>query len=397
LFFVTAILYLLRENAIKSKIAPALPVLFYWGVAYTFIDVDNRLANYFDFSPLSSTYNWISEWNPLIELVCLSWLILFFSWKLFQRYQQLQGQLTQQALEKEVERNQLIAQQKIELEKQVTERTAELNQSLENLKAAQSQLIQSEKMASLGELTAGIAHEIQNPLNFVNNFSEVNRELIEELNNERSKEKSERDEELESGILGDIDQNLQKIVHHGRRADAIVKGMLMHSRAGSGQKEPTNINALADEYLRLSYHGLRAKDKTFNATMQTHFDEKIKEVEMVPQEIGRVILNLFTNAFYSVAEKKKQLNGEYEPTVSVSTKMLDKKVELRVRDNGMGISQKLLDKIYQPFFTTKPGGEGTGLGLSMSYDIITKGHSGSIKVETIEGEFAEFIIQLPLI
>jgi len=374
-----------------------LPVLFYWGVAYTFIDVDNRLANYFDFSPLSSTYNWISEWNPLIELVCLSWLILFFSWKLFQRYQQLQGQLTQQALEKEVERNQLIAQQKIELEKQVTERTAELNQSLENLKAAQSQLIQSEKMASLGELTAGIAHEIQNPLNFVNNFSEVNRELIEELNNERSKEKSERDEELESGILGDIDQNLQKIVHHGRRADAIVKGMLMHSRAGSGQKEPTNINALADEYLRLSYHGLRAKDKTFNATMQTHFDEKIKEVEMVPQEIGRVILNLFTNAFYSVAEKKKQLNGEYEPTVSVSTKMLDKKVELRVRDNGMGISQKLLDKIYQPFFTTKPGGEGTGLGLSMSYDIITKGHSGSIKVETIEGEFAEFIIQLPLI
>jgi signal transduction histidine kinase len=252
-------------------------------------------------------------------------------------------------------------------------------------------------MASLGELTAGIAHEIQNPLNFVNNFSEVSVELAGELKeNLSSLNFNGKERENISQILDDLIQNQEKINFHGKRADAIVKGMLMHSRSSSGVKEPTDINLLADEYLRLSYHGLRAKDKSFNATFKTDFDPDIQKINIIPQDIGRVILNLFTNAFYSVTEKKKQLNGGFEPTVFVTTKMLDDKVELRVKDNGVGISQKVLDKIYQPFFTTKPGGQGTGLGLSLSYDIITKGHGGQIKVDTKEGEFAEFIIQLPM-
>ena len=272
-----------------------------------------------------------------------------------------------------------------------------LNQTVVSLKKTQSQLIQAEKMASLGELTAGIAHEIQNPLNFVNNFSEVSVELAGELKeNLSSLNFNGKERENISQILDDLIQNQEKINFHGKRADAIVKGMLMHSRSSSGVKEPTDINLLADEYLRLSYHGLRAKDKSFNATFKTDFDPDIQKINIIPQDIGRVILNLFTNAFYSVTEKKKQLNGGFEPTVFVTTKMLDDKVELRVKDNGVGISQKVLDKIYQPFFTTKPGGQGTGLGLSLSYDIITKGHGGQIKVDTKEGEFAEFIIQLPM-
>lgn len=268
------------------------------------------------------------------------------------------------------------------------------------LKSTQQQLIQSEKMASLGELTAGIAHEIQNPLNFINNFSEVNRELIEELNSEKSKVKIERSEELENQLLNDIDQNLEKINHHGKRADAIVKSMLQHSRTSSGKKEPTDINALADEYLRLAYHGLRAKDKLFNAKVETDFDPAIEKITVVSQEIGRVILNLINNAFYAVSEKQKAKgstpNAEgYEPTVTVSTTKHNGKVEIKVKDNGNGIPQKVLDKIFQPFFTTKPAGQGTGLGLSLSYDIITKGHNGILKAETKEGEYAEFIIQLP--
>lgn len=269
-----------------------------------------------------------------------------------------------------------------------------LNQTFTSLKKTQAQLIQAEKMASLGELTAGIAHEIQNPLNFVNNFSEVSVELAGELKESISSLKLNGNDNI-SQIIDDLIQNQEKINFHGKRADAIVKGMLMHSRTSSGIKEPTDINALADEYLRLSYHGLRAKDKTFNAKFVTHFDPELQKVNVVSQDIGRVILNLFTNAFYSVTEKKKQLNGGYEPIVSVTTKMVHDKVELRVRDNGVGIPQKLLDKIYQPFFTTKPGGQGTGLGLSLSYDIITKGHGGEMSVDTREGEYAEFIIQLP--
>jgi signal transduction histidine kinase/DNA-directed RNA polymerase subunit N (RpoN/RPB10) len=273
--------------------------------------------------------------------------------------------------------------------------------ALTELQVTQKQLIQSEKMASLGELTAGIAHEIQNPLNFVNNFSEVNTELIEEMKEEIDKGNLED----AKAIANDIKDNEQKINHHGKRADAIVKGMLQHSRSSSGIKEPTDINALCDEYLRLSYHGLRAKDKSFNATMKTDFDEAIGNINIIPQDIGRVILNLITNAFYVVDEKKKSphpLKGgeNYEPVVTVSTKRLGSpsgdggKIEIRVADNGNGIPQKVLDKIFQPFFTTKPTGQGTGLGLSLSYDIV-KAHGGELKVETIEGVGSEFIILLP--
>jgi signal transduction histidine kinase len=261
--------------------------------------------------------------------------------------------------------------------------------TVDNLKATQAQLIQSEKMASLGELTAGIAHEIQNPLNFVNNFSEVNTELIDELEAEAGKGNIDE----VKVIAKDLRDNEQKILHHGKRADAIVKGMLQHSRASTGKKEATDINALADEYLRLSYHGLRAKDKTFNATLQTNYDATIGKINIVPQDIGRVLLNLFNNAFYAVSEKKKLLDDKYDPIVSLYTKKTDDKIEIHVKDNGNGIPQKAVDKIFQPFFTTKPTGQGTGLGLSLSYDII-KAHGGEIRVETKEGEGSEFLVQL---
>jgi signal transduction histidine kinase len=273
---------------------------------------------------------------------------------------------------------------------------------LNELKLTQEQLVQSEKMASLGELTAGIAHEIQNPLNFVNNFSEVNKELLAELKDEIDKGNTG---EVKI-IANDVIANEEKILHHGKRADAIVKGMLQHSRTSSGQKEPTDINALADEYLRLSYHGLRAKDKSFNATMKTDFDQRIGNINIISQDLGRVILNLINNAFYAVDEKKKSplplKGGEvYEPVVTVITRRLSSppnggdggKVEIRVKDNGNGIPQKVVDKIFQPFFTTKPTGQGTGLGLSLAYDIV-KAHGGELKVETKEGEGSEFIIQL---
>ena len=274
-----------------------------------------------------------------------------------------------------------------------------IEHTLSELKSTQSQLIQSEKMASLGELTAGIAHEIQNPLNFVNNFSEVNKEMLEELKAERLKPKAARDENLEDDILNDVIANEEKINHHGKRAAAIVKGMLQQSRSSSGQKEPTNINKLADEYLRLSYQGFRAKDKTFNATLRTDYDESIGDINLIPQDIGRVLLNLFNNAFYAVNEKQKaessKQNTDYKPLISVQTKKAGNIVEITVSDNGSGIPQKIVDKIFQPFFTTKPTGQGTGLGLSLSYDII-KAHGGEIKVETKEGNGCEFIIQLPL-
>ncbi|MEO8414763.1 MAG: tetratricopeptide repeat protein [Ginsengibacter sp.] len=265
--------------------------------------------------------------------------------------------------------------------------------TLSELKSTQQQLIQSEKMASLGELTAGIAHEIQNPLNFVNNFSEVNKELIDELQGERSKMKGERDEKLEDEILNDLKENSEKINHHGKRADAIVKGMLQHSRSSTGVREPTNINTLADEYLRLSYHGLRAKDKTFNAELKTDFDNSIEKINIIPQDIGRVLLNLYNNAFYAVNEKKKLNITGYEPNVTVQTKKINGKVEIRIGDNGNGIPQNIVDKIFQPFFTTKPTGEGTGLGLSLSYDII-KAHGGEINAESKEGAGTTFLVKL---
>ncbi|HMG92811.1 MAG TPA: ATP-binding protein [Chryseolinea sp.] len=277
-----------------------------------------------------------------------------------------------------------IQKQEIDNQKTIVEKT------LEELKSTQSQLIQSEKMASLGELTAGIAHEIQNPLNFVNNFSEVNKELLAEM-----------DEGIEKGnfaevkdIVKNIISNEEKISHHGKRADAIVRGMLQHSRSSSGVKEPTDINALCDEYLRLSYHGLRAKDNTFNTTLNTDYDKTIGTLNIIPQDIGRVILNLINNAFYAVKEKKAQLENGYIPTISVSTKKSGDNVLISVKDNGNGIPQNILDKIFQPFFTTKPTGQGTGLGLSLTYDIL-KAHGGEIRVKTKSGEGAEFIINLP--
>jgi two-component system NtrC family sensor kinase len=269
------------------------------------------------------------------------------------------------------------------------------NQKIESaynqLKATQSQLIQSEKMASLGELTAGIAHEIQNPLNFVNNFSEVNKELLTELKDEIKKGNTDE----ASAIADDVIGNEEKINHHGKRADAIVKGMLQHSRSSNGQKEPTDINALCDEYLRLSYHGLRAKDKSFNAKFETVFDNNIEKINVVPQDIGRVVLNLINNAFYAVNEKAKQNISGYEPTVMVSTKNENGKVIISVKDNGNGIPDHIKEKIFQPFFTTKPTGSGTGLGLSLSYDIV-KAHGGELSVESIVNEQTKFTINLPL-
>ncbi|MDB4583142.1 ATP-binding protein [Draconibacterium sp.] len=339
------------------------------------------------------------RWNNYFDTAAtltFIWLVAIF----YSQYRQNKAAEKERIKrQKEDEINRAIAIRKVELEGLVAERTAELSMqkeelehTLNKLRTSQTQLIQSEKMASLGELTAGIAHEIQNPLNFVNNFSEVNKELLEEMN-----------EEIEKGnlsevklIVKDIVNNEQKINHHGKRADAIVKGMLQHSRTSNGIKEPTDINALADEYLRLAYHGLRAKDKSFNATMKTDFDENIGKINVITQDIGRVILNLISNAFYAVAEKKKQQPDSYEPTVSVITKKSDNKVLISVKDNGNGIPQSSLEKIFQPFFTTKPSGQGTGLGLSISYEIITTAHGGELKVENKEGEGAAFTIILPI-
>ena len=289
------------------------------------------------------------------------------------------------------EKQQILLSQNETLELQVTQRTFQLNQSLQELKSTQAQLIQSEKMASLGELTAGIAHEIQNPLNFVNNFSEVSNELLDDMNEELVK----GDIEEVKNISNDIKQNLQKINHHGKRADAIVKGMLQHSRQTKGIKELIDINKLCEEFLRLSYHGLRAKDKNFNTNFKTDFDENISQINVVSQDMGRVLLNLFNNAFYAVNEKIKTADSSYKPLVSVRTKKINDKIEIIVEDNGSGISKAIIDKIFQPFFTTKPTGSGTGLGLSLSYDIITKEHGGTIKAESKEGEGSTFIICLP--
>ncbi|MEP6582646.1 MAG: ATP-binding protein, partial [Ginsengibacter sp.] len=333
-------------------------------------------------------------------LLFASFLISFIT----SQRKKIQYHKNMQALFEEQQRT--LTQQNELLEKRVEERTAELmdqkealQASLTHLKSTQLQLVQKEKMASLGELTAGIAHEIQNPLNFVNNFSEVNDELLAEVKDCLAKEKftEEGKQNIES-IIDAVTLNLEKIKHHGKRADDIVKGMLLHSRNTSGQKEPVNVNMLASEYLRLSYHGLRAKDKSFNALMETDFDETIGQLNIIPQEIGRVLLNLFNNAFYSVTEKKKNESAlglvNYEPKIKLTTKKLKDRVDIMVWDNGMGISSKILDKIFVPFFTTKPSGQGTGLGLSLSYDIITKGHAGEMRVNTKEGEYTEFIISL---
>ncbi|MDP2414469.1 ATP-binding protein [Daejeonella sp.] len=349
----------------------------------------------------------VISYIPFAFMVMPVTLAIYLGYSFGKRSQELRLNLEKvQKLSKEKES--ILSLQNETLETQVQERTASLNRSIEDLKSIQSQLIQSEKMASLGELTAGIAHEIQNPLNFVNNFSEVSIELIEEVKSEKLKAQSERDEELETEMLEDISQNLQKIAHHGKRADSIVKGMLQHSRTSTGEKQPTSLNTLADEFLKLSYHGLRAKDKSFNAELIANFDETLPLVNVVQQDIGRVLLNLFNNAFYAAQERRK-LEGEgFKARIEVSTKSISPMLSpnstpppggggiiITVRDNGSGIPDAIKDKIMQPFFTTKPTGEGTGLGLSLSYDII-KAYGGELKVETKDGEGSIFSIILPV-
>jgi len=294
-------------------------------------------------------------------------------------------QLSEEKKEEALNRQQILQQE-------VNRQTAEIRTTLDNLKATQAQLIQSEKMASLGELTAGIAHEIQNPLNFVNNFSEVSMEMIDEM----QVELTNGDAAEAIAISNDIKQNLEKILHHGKRADGIVKGMLQHSRASTGAKELYDINFLVDEYLRLAYHGLRAKDKSFNAELVTHFTEGLPKVNMIPQDMGRVLLNLFTNAFYATQQKQKDAPADYKPTVEVSTGFEKGFVIVMVKDNGIGIPDNIKDKILQPFFTTKPTGEGTGLGLSLSYDIVVKGHGGTMNIDSKEGQYTEFRINIPV-
>jgi len=328
---------------------------------------------------------WWQTWWAYILYVCLFvgtvWGFVYF------RSRQLVKE--KRILEHKVHiRTEEVMQQKEEIEAQ----RDDLEKAFKDLKSTQTQLIQSEKMASLGELTAGIAHEIQNPLNFVNNFSEVNKEMLEDLENEIKN--GNIDEAL--AITTDIIQNEEKINHHGKRADGIVKGMLEHSRSRRGQKEPTDLNVMADEYMRLSYHGLRAKDKSFNAELITHFDPNLPKVAVVQQDIGRVLLNLFNNAFYAVNEKKKTEGNDFKPEVSVITLTEIGQVIIKVKDNGNGIPDAIKEKIMQPFFTTKPTGEGTGLGLSLTYDMVVKGHGGNIQVNSAKGEGAEFIILLPM-
>jgi signal transduction histidine kinase len=390
LFLLSGLIYIIHDNEEFKKtsflVTAVLPYLVVSAVIY--------IVKYF-----TSDNEDLNQWLEAAKSFAVIWG--FGTWLITRRQRKELTKAREKAFA-EQENNKVISAMKAQLEVQVAERTQELTLqkdelelALKELKATQSQLIQSEKMASLGELTAGIAHEIQNPLNFVNNFSEVTNEMIVELKEELSKGNTERDKNFEEEILNDISQNLEKILHHGKRADAIVKGMLQHSRASSGQKELTDINALADEYLRLSFHGLRAKDKSFNADFKTDFDETIGMINIVPQDFGRVLLNLFNNAFYAVNEKKRKNPVSYEPTVSVATKKTGNRVSITVSDNANGIPQQVVEKIFQPFFTTKPTGEGTGLGLSISYDII-KAHGGEIKVESQEGEGTKFIIELPI-
>ena len=343
---------------------------------------------------LLDTYDDAVSWAYTLAF---SWLIGLLS---VARSQKKRLAAETQRRAEEAHAQQLIVARKAELEQTVLARTKalrqqteELQQALDELQTTQAQLIQAEKMASLGELTAGIAHEIQNPLNFVNNFAEVSTELAQELAEERAR--PARDTALEAELLLDLKQNMQKITQHGQRAASIVRGMLEHSRASTGERVPTNLNALADEYLRLAYHGLRAKDKAFNATLKTDFAPDLGLVSVVPQDIGRVLLNLFTNAFYAVRQRQQAGEAGYAPTVSVRTERAGDEVVVQVQDNGTGIAEAVQQKIFQPFFTTKPAGEGTGLGLSLAHDIIAKGHGGALTVESQEGQGTEFTVRLP--
>jgi signal transduction histidine kinase len=346
----------------------------------------------------------ISDYMSVVQGFAIIWMIAM----LFIANKQNKALRTEEA-KREVEEKmkQIAEEKKAELEVLVAERTRELHkqkeelqQAVEDLKSTQDQLIHAEKMASLGELTAGIAHEIQNPLNFVNNFSEVNMELAAELNEDVDKMNiTPEDKTHLISMVNMIRQNQDKINYHGKRADSIVKGMLQHSRTGTGIKEPVELNSLVDEYVRLSYHGLRAKDKGFNATLDIHLDPAIDKVMALPQDLGRALLNILNNAFYAVNEKKQEGIESYSPTLTVHTKLVDKGrkwVYISIRDNGNGIPDSVKDKIFQPFYTTKPTGKGTGLGLSLSYDIISKGHGGELRMNSREKEYTEFIIKLPL-
>ncbi len=322
-----------------------------------------------------------------------SFLIVFIS----NQRKKLQYHKNMQALHQE--QQQALLQQNILLEQRVLERTAELSAqketlltTLSELKASQLQLVQKEKMASLGQLTAGIAHEIQNPLNFVLNFGEINADLLAEIKERIAAETLPTNftDDI-NPLVNDFTENLNKILHHGKRADGIVKNMLQHSRRHDGVMELTDLNELVDEYLKLSYHGFRAKHKSFTCSFQNMFDGHLEKITIIPQDIGHILVNIFNNAFYSVSEKTKLNKQGYEPAITVITHREGAAIKIKIRDNGLGIAAKYLDKIYQPFFTTKPTGEGTGLGLSLSHDII-KAHQGELKANSEEGEFAEFTI-----
>ncbi|MCP9765963.1 GHKL domain-containing protein [Lacihabitans soyangensis] len=384
---ITYVLWLLRQNNLASSLLKAgLP--FY--IVNSLRDFLEYLMN--DFVEANDVY------IDFLFLGALFWMVAFAI--------STNNQI--KALKKEEEKNRIVVGENEKLEMLVKERTSEilaqkeqLESTVEELKATQNQLVQQEKLASLGELTAGIAHEIQNPLNFVNNFSELNIELISELKEALTSNDKAAASELIEEILGDITQNTEKINHHGKRAASIVKGMLQHSRTNTGQKEPTDINALADEFLRLSYHGLRAKDKTFNADFKAELDPNLPMIDAVPQDLGRVFLNLINNAFYACNERAKnntqtQAAESYKPNVTISTQNINGTIVVTVKDNGSGISEENIEKIFQPFFTTKPTGKGTGLGLSLAYDIVTKGHGGNMEVESMVGVGTTFIIKLPI-
>jgi len=340
----------------------------------------------------SDSFPHVQEYATALTLSFPLSLLVFVAIRFKEKNQSIAEQADAIIALKENEKRLAVEQQQV-LEVQVAERTDELRKSLDNLKAAQSQLIQAEKMASLGELTAGIAHEIQNPLNFVNNFSEVNKELIEELKEAVLKNDSE---EIQI-ILKDLSDNEGKVNQHGKRADAIVKSMLQHSRTSSGEKELVDINALCDEYVRLAYHWMRARDKSFNADFKTDFDESLPKIKVIPQDIGRVLLNIINNAFQACTERTSDDRSvnTYQPQVIVTTKKLDNAIEISIADNGPGIPEHIKDKIFQPFFTTKPTGQGTGLGLSLSYDIV-KAHGGDLSVVSEKEKYTSFLIQIPI-
>jgi two-component system NtrC family sensor kinase len=385
--YILYVLWILKGNNLAFTLLKA-------GLPYVVINSFNDFFGFF-FPDFVNEYENIFK---TLSLGSLIWLVAFA----------VSFSNQKKALKIEEEKNKKIQDENNVLDNLVKERTAEilaqkeeLESTIEELKVTQNQLVQQEKLASLGELTAGIAHEIQNPLNFVNNFSELNVELISELADVLNSKNILEKGSVEDELLQDLTQNMEKITHHGKRASSIVKGMLQHSRTNTGQKEPTDINALADEYLRLSYHGLRAKDKTFNSDFKAELDPNLPMIEVVPQDLGRVFLNLINNAFYACNERAKIniQNGHvapYKPMVFVSTQKTKESIEIRVKDNGSGISEENLIKIFQPFFTTKPTGKGTGLGLSLAFDIVKKGHGGTIKCESIEGEGTEFVVELPI-